>query len=72
MDKIHTISPEDVEAALSEVVLIYHQLISAPARNGSRKRLSYNPETKTYRIKTNCTEATCKTSDEAARLYNDK
>lgn len=70
--KYHELSEADVEWALSEVVFIDHIIASGAAREGLVKRLSYNPHTRTFRVKTNTTEATFGTAAEAARWYSGK
>lgn len=67
----HQITETDVRIALDEIVCREHVLASARASIGGTKRLTYNPQTSTYRIKTAEYEATCKTAAEAARLYSD-
>lgn len=68
----HEIYATDVNIAVAEIVNKDHILASAEAREGGVKRLSYNPATGVYRIKTKTTERTCKLATEAATYYSEK
>lgn len=67
----HELTTKDVEWAMSEVVYIPHTLASATARDGGRKKLTYNPHTRIFTIETDKTERTCGAEDMAAQLYSD-
>lgn len=68
----HELDEATVWAAVEEVVMCDHMIACAGCPEGGYKKLYFNPASQTYRIKTETTEATCKTAAEAARLYSAK
>jgi hypothetical protein len=67
----HRLDAPSVKAAVQEVVMRDH-LIASASSDGDYKKLYFNPETDVYRIKTKHTEHTCKTAEDAARIYSSK
>lgn len=66
MTKPHTVTIEDVTAALDTEIL----LCSSHGR-GESKRMTYNPQQEAYTVRIHDERATTKSIKDAVRMYNE-